>query len=67
MTDEELRNALAPHCFDGTEVHGVIDCELRGLEHGVTAMNIKTAIEAKYQNCAPVDAIVEIVSKLELT
>jgi hypothetical protein len=63
LCPEKLRRAFAPHCFDGTEVHGTIDHELRGLEHGVTAMNIKRAIELQYRNCIPVDVIVEIVSK----
>jgi hypothetical protein len=61
---EKLIRACALHCFDGTEVHGTIDRELCGLEHGVTATNIKRAIEAKYRDSIPGDVVIEIVSKL---
>jgi hypothetical protein len=61
---DKLYAALAQHAYDGTEVHHVVDHELRGLEHGVTAPNIKTAIEAKYHDTIPIDAVIEIVGKL---
>jgi hypothetical protein len=66
--EERLRRAFAAHCHDGTEIHHVVDHELVGLEHGVTAMTIKRAIEAKYKNSVPLDAVIEIICELvELT
>jgi hypothetical protein len=58
------RGAFAPHAFDGTEIHYVIDQELCGLEHTAAAAAIKAAIKQKYQDAVPLDAVVEIIAQL---
>jgi hypothetical protein len=59
----ETRKALAPYCFDGTEVHPVVDQELRGLENQATAQKIKRAIEARYRNTVLLDTVVEQIGE----
>jgi hypothetical protein len=60
---DELRRALEAHARDGTELHGVVDRELRGLELENPAGRIKGAIEEHYRDSIPVDAAVEIIAK----
>jgi hypothetical protein len=61
---ERLRRVLERHCHDGSETHHVVDHELRGLDHGTAAANIKRAVKAKYQNTISIDAVIEIVVNL---
>jgi hypothetical protein len=60
----KLLSALEPFCFDGTELHRVIDSELRGLANEIAASNIRHANLAQYSDCVPVDVVLEIVFKL---
>jgi hypothetical protein len=62
--DARLLRALARHAFDGTELHAVIDRELRGLEHEIAAANLKNEIVALYHDSIPIDAAIEIVVQL---
>ncbi len=57
-----LRHALMQHALDGTEVHCVVDRELRGLEYELAAATIKTAIKQEYQKTIPLDVVIEIVA-----
>jgi hypothetical protein len=57
--------ALAPYIFDGTEVHRVVNLELRGLENEIAASNIRHAIQSQYRNTIPVDVVIEIVGLLQ--
>lgn len=61
---ELLGRALAAHLYDGTEAHGDIDRDLRGLEHAAAAAAIKIALKAKYSNTIPVDAAIEVFIRL---
>jgi hypothetical protein len=60
----KLLRALEPFCFDGTELHRVIDSELRGPENEIAASNLRHASTSQYGGCIPADAIVEVVGKL---
>jgi hypothetical protein len=59
----ETRKVLKPHCFDGTEVHRVVDQELRGLENEAAAKKIKRAIEAQYRNTVSLETAVEQIGE----
>jgi hypothetical protein len=61
---EQLRRALEPYLFDGTEAHRVIDAELRGLEHEIAASAIRHAVLSQFRNTIPFDVVIEIVGKL---
>jgi hypothetical protein len=61
---DRARRALAPHCFDGSELHQKVNAELRGIEYGPTAINIRSAIEEQYRGALPLDVAVEIVAGL---
>jgi hypothetical protein len=64
IAEDKLRRALEAACYDGSEVHCVIDRELRGFEFDNAARAIKRAVENKFCNTAPIDAVIEIVCKL---
>jgi hypothetical protein len=57
---EALRAALERFAFDGTEIHIVINAELRGLEHEHAAENIRHAVVTQYSGCVPLDAALEL-------
>ena len=61
---EKLHRALAQFTFDGTELHRVIDRELRGPENEIVASNLKHAAKAQYQGTIPIDAAIEIFAGL---
>jgi hypothetical protein len=56
----KLLSYLEAQSFDGTEVFGIIDQALPGLENAAAVAAIKRAIEARYANTIKLDAIVEI-------
>jgi hypothetical protein len=61
---EELRRALEPFLFDGSECFRTINAELSGPEHEIAASNIRHANLAQFCGCAPIDIILEVVGKL---
>lgn len=61
---EKLHRALATHCFDGSELHHVIDRALPGLEQAAVAAAIKAEIKARYSNSIPIDVVIERVLTL---
>lgn len=61
---EKLHRALAPHAYDGTELHHQIDRELPGIENALLAAAIKEHIAKKYHNTVRVDAATEVFLKL---
>jgi hypothetical protein len=61
---EWLLRRLTKHSFDGSEVHGVVERELRGPENEIAASAIRHAIVAQYRETIPVDAVVEIIAEL---
>jgi hypothetical protein len=64
LRGEKLRRALIPRTFDGTEIAGVIDRALPGLENATAVETIKTAIESKYSNSIPINIAVELILAL---
>jgi hypothetical protein len=62
--EEKLLHALAPYTFDGTEIHRVVDLELRGLELEIAASNIRHAIVSQYRQTVPLEVVIEIVATL---
>jgi hypothetical protein len=62
--DERLLRVLAQCTFDGTELHRVVDRELRGPENEIAAANLKHAIRAQYRDTIPIDAAIEIIAGL---
>jgi len=60
---EKLRRLLAQYAYDGSEIHGAIDRASPGLELELAATKIKAAIEAKYKDSIPLDAVIEIVAE----
>jgi hypothetical protein len=60
---ERLRYLLEPFTFDGSEIHRVINAELRGPENEIAASNIRHANVSQYQGTVPVDAVIEVVGK----
>jgi hypothetical protein len=61
---ERLLRKLAQHSFDGSEVHRVVERELRGPENEIAASNIRHAIIAQYRDTVPLDAVIEVVAEL---
>jgi hypothetical protein len=61
----KLLRALEPFCFDGTECHHVINAELRGLENELVASNLRHANVSQYRDCAPLDAVINVVLTLQ--
>jgi hypothetical protein len=59
--DERLLRVLARYAFDGTELHAVVDRELRDPENETAAANLKHAIVSQYRDTIPLDAVIEIV------
>jgi hypothetical protein len=59
--DERLLRVLARYTFDGTELHAVVDRELRDPENEIAAANLKHAIVSQYRDTVPLDAAIEIV------
>ena len=55
----KLRQALAAHCYDGTELHRLVDRELRGIENKFAAEKVKHAIKIQYCNSIAIDAVIE--------
>jgi hypothetical protein len=64
LCPNELRRALETVSYDGSEIHRVIDRELRGFEFENAARAIKRGVENKFRNTFPIDAATEIVCKL---
>jgi hypothetical protein len=60
---KDTRKVLASRCFDGTEVHHIVDQELPGLENQAAAINIKNAIKATYHDAVPLDIVVEQIGE----
>jgi hypothetical protein len=56
----KLLRALEAHGYDGSEVHGVIDHALPGLENAAAAEVIKTAVKSKYANSIKIDIAIEL-------
>jgi hypothetical protein len=63
IAEEKPRRALEAVSYDGTEVHRVVDRELRGLELETAAKEIKRAVEQKLSNTIPIDAVIEFICK----
>jgi hypothetical protein len=61
---EELRRALEPFCFDGSECDHVINAELRGLENEIAASAIRHSVLSQYRDTIPRDAVLELVLRL---
>jgi hypothetical protein len=61
MRAAKLRDALAPHCYDGTEIHDVIDRELPAAWDQESAANIGDAIKKQYGDTIPIDVAVEVI------
>jgi hypothetical protein len=61
---ERLSRILLAHAHDGTEIHHIVDQELRGLEQQVSAAAIKRALKAQYTDTIHVTDVIEIVCKL---
>jgi hypothetical protein len=59
-----LRRALERCTFDGTECHGVVDAELRGLELELAASAIKHSVLSQFRGCVPLDYAIEVVLAL---
>ena len=64
LHEEKLRRALTPYAFDGTEIHRVVDLELRGLELEIVASNIRHAIVSQYRQTVPLEVVIGIVATL---
>jgi hypothetical protein len=64
LAEGKLRVALEAVSYDGTEIHRVIDRELRGFQLETAAREIKRAIENKFCNTVTIDAAIEIDCKL---
>jgi hypothetical protein len=58
-----LLRAITRHAFDGTELHGVVNASLPGLENELIASNLRHAILAQYRDTVPLDVV--IVALLE--
>jgi hypothetical protein len=59
--EERLHRVLSRYAFDGTELHAVVDRELRDPENEIAAANLKHAIVSQYRDTIPLDAAIEIV------
>jgi hypothetical protein len=55
---------LIANAHDGTEAYGVVDQELRGLEHQSAATKLKVALLQQYRGSIPVHVAVELVMEL---
>jgi hypothetical protein len=65
---EKLHRLFEAHCFNGTEIAGVIDRALPGLENVVAAKTIKAASKSYYAGSIPIDVVIELVDQaIELT
>jgi hypothetical protein len=60
---EKLYRILIAHAHDGTEVYGVVDQVLRGLEHQSAATKL-IALLKQYRDTIPVHVAVGLVCKL---
>jgi hypothetical protein len=61
---DKLYRILTTHARDDTEVYGVVDQELCGLEHQSAATKLKVALLRQYRDTVPVHVAVELVCKL---
>jgi hypothetical protein len=61
---DRLHHALVAHCNDGTEIHHVVDHQLRGLEQEASAAAIKRALKAHYADTIRITDAIEIICKL---
>ena len=59
-----LRDALAPHAFDGTEAHHAINGALPGIENELVAAALKKFLVVKYRDTISVDAAIEVMLRL---
>ena len=59
-----LRDALAPHAFDGTEAHHAINGALPGIENELVAAALKNFVAIKYRDAVPLDAAVQVMLRL---
>ena len=64
LQTDKLYRILIAHAHDGTEVYGVVDQELRGLEHQRAATKLKVALLQQYRDTIPAHVAVELVRKL---
>jgi hypothetical protein len=64
MRAAKLREALAPHCYDGTEIHHEVDRELPAAADQDAAASIRAAIKNKYCDTIHIDTAVEVVRTL---
>jgi hypothetical protein len=60
IAEEQLRHALEAVSYDGTEVHHVVDRELRDFETENAAREIKRQVRQKYSNTVSIDVAVEL-------
>jgi hypothetical protein len=60
----KLRRTLSAYCCDGSEVHGVIDRCLSGLEHATAAATIKAEIKSRYSHSISVKVAIELIMAL---
>jgi hypothetical protein len=56
---ERLLRVLAQYTFDGTEIHHIVDHELRGLGHEIAQSNIRHAIVSQYRDTVPIDLVIK--------
>jgi hypothetical protein len=61
---DRLYRLLIANAHDGTEAYGLVDAELRSLEHRSAATKIKIALLERYRNTIRVSDAVEIVMTL---
>jgi hypothetical protein len=58
---DQLRRRLEVLCADGTELFGVVDHALPGLENAAAAATIKAASKSNYAGSILIDVVVERV------
>jgi hypothetical protein len=60
IAQEKLRRALEAVSYDGTEIHHIVDRELRDFETENAAREIERQVRQKYSNTVSIDAAVEL-------